>query len=382
MAKARVKRFTSHFMIADESQEIGFEAFNEQIKPFGTRTGGILFAIGTTLSNPDNVLFDMYADKDIPMDRKLLYTWEDVHRYKKMVSEDLAEKYERRVEKEIKKYGINSDYVQSQYYVSFDIVGSKFMTIERLRGNNIMRGRYGIEYIQNKPTNFIVAGFDPAVVNDYAVLTIGESTLIAIDDDKDATTIQNKLVDVSILNRDKHRISIDFLLEYLCNECEKHKVDMLMFDSTAGQEHAVFYLIEKFKERGINTLVIPYSFSGTNKVAMMQYFEDSLFNQTLILPSEEYRNSIPDYDELLEELCYLQKEMSPSGKPTYKAPEGTSFFDDCVMSLAMMNYCTYYTIMNAYKKVIDLGSGVIYPIKPHKYVSIQEKKKRKRVGYY
>lgn len=368
-------------MIADESQEIGFEAFNEQIKPFGTRTGGILFAIGTTLSNPDNVLFDMYSDKDITPDRKLMYTWEDVYRYKMMVSNDLAEKYERRVQKEIKKYGLNSDYVQSQYYVSFDIVGSKFMTIEKLRSNNIMRGTYGTDDLVNKPYNFVVAGFDPAVVNDYAALTIGESTLIIDENDADATRIQNKLKSVSILNRDKHRVSIDYLLEYLCENCEKHKIDMLMFDSTAGQEHAVFYLVEKLRERNINTMVIPYSFSGSNKVAMMQYFEDSLFNQTLILPSEDYRNVIEDYDELLEELCYLQREMSPSGKPTYKAPEGTSFFDDCVMSLALMNYCAYYSIMFAYKKVIDLGGGVVYPIKPHKYISV-EKKKRKRVGYY
>lgn len=377
--------YTSHFMIVDESQEVDFESFNEQIKPFGTRTGGILFAIGTTLSDPDNVLFDMYSDPEITPDRKLLYNWEEVHRYKMMVSQDLADKYERRVQKEIKKYGINSDYIQSQYYVSFDIVGNKFMTIERLRSSNVMRGDYGMANVFNTNRNFIVAGFDPAVVNDYAVLTVGESLIVPDEKGKlDGVDIINHLKEVTIMNKDRHRISIEYLIDEICKKCDEYQIDMLMFDSTAGQEHAAFFLIKELKERGIRTMVIPFSFANKNKVSMMHYLEDSLFNQTIILPREEYRTSIEEYNEMLEEVCYLQKTVSASGTPQFKAPEGTSFFDDCVMSLALMNYCTYFVITNAYKKIIDLGSGVVFPIAPHKNnngVDTKEKNK-KRTGYY
>jgi hypothetical protein len=373
--------YTSHVLFCDESQEIDFESFNEQIKPFTTRTGGILFAIGTTLSNPDNVLFDMYADKNIPKDRKILYTWEMVYEYKKLVNEALADKYKRRVEQEIAKYGLNSDYVQSQYYVSFDIVGDKFMTIERLRGNNVMTGDYG--FIEPPKNSYIVAGFDPAVANDYAAFTLGTAEINLDSNQKlDSTSIVTTLREVEILNRDRHRISIDYLIDEVCERCKKYKIDMLMFDATAGQEHAAFFLIKELKQRGIGTFVIPFSFSNKNKGNMFAYLEDCLFNQTLILPSEDYRETVSDYDELIEEICYLQKKKSPSGHLQYKAPEGEAFFDDAVCSLAMMNYCLYYTAVVALHKIQNLGDNVVLHIKPRKYSGVETKQKKRRAGHY
>lgn len=38
--------FTSHFIFVDEAQEVLDEKFNIQVKPFLTRTGGCLYAIG------------------------------------------------------------------------------------------------------------------------------------------------------------------------------------------------------------------------------------------------------------------------------------------------------------------------------------------------
>lgn len=359
--------FTSHFMICDESQEIGFEKFNEQIKPFSTRTGGILCAIGTTTSNPDNVLFDMYVDQSIPDYRKILYTWEDVYKYKALNNEVGAEKYKRRVEQEINKYGKFSDYVQSQYYVSFNIVGTKFITIDRLRNNGVFRIPGGVDGMKSTKDNFIVAGFDLAVANDYAVLSVGDATYsINETRDIDVGSIRTSLRDVIILNPDRMRVGIDELIDTVAGYCKKYSIDMLMVDSTAGQEHASLFLIKRLKELEIDTMVIPFSFANRNKVSMMTYFENSLFNQTISLPFEDYRADDEHYDEFLEELCYLQKTRNDSGTLQFKAPTGESFFDDCVMSVSLMNYCLHYVVINDGEKIIDLSSDVKFYLTPHK----------------
>ncbi|MGL6131094.1 MAG: hypothetical protein ACRCZ9_05740 [Fusobacteriaceae bacterium] len=376
--------FTSHFMICDESQEIEFEKFNEQIKPFSTRTGGILCAIGTTTSNPDNVLFDMYVDQSLPEYRKILYTWEDVYKYKNLNNESGAEKYKRRVEQEINKYGKFSDYVQSQYYVSFNIVGTKFITIDRLRNNGVFKLVGGKEKIENNRDNFIVGGFDLAVANDYAVISTGESTYELDSYGNVAeTSIKTNLRDVLILNPDRTRIGIDELIDEVANVCKKRSIDMLMVDATAGQEHASLFLIKKLKELEIDTMVIPFSFANKNKVSMMTYFENSLFNQTIALPLEDYREEDEHYGEFLDELCYLQKTRNTSGTLQFKAPNGESFFDDCVMSVAMMNYCLHYASINDGEKLIDLSSEVKYYLSPHKMNAKKKLKKiSNRIGRY
>ena len=77
--------------------------------PQTTRTAGIIVALGTTLPDVSNLLYNLYKSDDIPKERKIIFNWEQVYEMKKLRNEEDAEKYKIRVQKEIAKYGMNSE---------------------------------------------------------------------------------------------------------------------------------------------------------------------------------------------------------------------------------------------------------------------------------
>lgn len=305
----------------------------------------------------------MYKDKGIPDERKIFYTWEDVYACKVMSSKIEAEKYKVRVMKEIDKYSLSSDYVQTQYYCSFNIKGNRFITLEELRELDIFQGDIcdnisSLGKSSNSCMVYRIAGFDPATVNDYAAFSIG----LAYVHSNGNIIVQLK--NIYILNKNMDKISPNELIRRAALLCEEHKIDMIMVDSTGNQEDRSYYLYKELRAIGCNTFVIPYSYGNKNKQKMMGYLEDSFNNKTIIFPKEELRTSHEEYDELLKEMSYLIKESKENGTITYKAPEGSVFFDDLVMSLGQLNYICYYTKMQMKnKKIINLGDGIEYPLR-------------------
>jgi len=361
--------YTSHAIFVDEAQEVNNEHFNEQIKPFVTRTGGVLIAIGTTLPDVENLLYNMYIDDELPTHNKFLMTWEEVVKLKKKNSEDMAEKYQIRVEKEIKKYGKLSEYIQTQYYVSFQVAGDRFITMDKLRANNIFSGEITDDMITVYGNEYVVAGFDPALNNDYAAMSIGVAQL---NDDDNIIVKAQKFI---IFNPDRKNMAITTLVEKVARVCELYKIDMLMVDASGQQSDRAYLLYATLRKNGINTLLVPYDYGGKNKGYMFRYFEDSIFNQSFILPAEEYMRVDETYAEFVDELLYMKKTLSPSGVIQYKAPNGAMFFDDGVCAMAQLNYVTYYVNRNA-GKVVDFGDNIKYKLGLHKYGSNIRKRNR------
>lgn len=353
--------YSAHLLFLDEAQEIDNASFKQQVQPFVTRTGGITYALGTTLPDDSNVLYNMYKDKSIPDESKIMYTWEDVYKSKKCVNEKGADKYKNSVTKEIEAYGIRSEYVQTQYYCSFNVRGERFITIDDLEHNNILSGVMEDnlrEYGGNQHI-YKIAAFDPATTIDFAFLTAGLALKYP-----GSERFKIALKDCRILNKNDEKVSSDRLLDMVVEYCAWNEIDMIMIDATAAQEDRAFHLWKKLKLRGVNTLVIPYSYAGMNKQHMMASFEDAIYNQTLIMPRKEYIEVHEDYRELFEETLYLQRNITDRGTVTYKAPEGDRFHDDGIMSLSMLNYmCYYIQKMSKKNHIIDLGDGVRYKLK-------------------
>lgn len=347
-----------------------------QTSPFVTRTGGIICTIGTTLPDNTNLLYNMYLNKEIGEDKRFFFTWEEVRDLKKIRNPAEAARYEKRVLGEIKRYGIQSDYIQTQYYVSFDIKGSRFTTLDSLEP--LMTGDYGLtqdEIIEasNNMNKYIFASLDTAVMNDYSVMIIGISEEID-------NSIRNIVKKVIIFNPNKEQISPEDLMQKVANICHSYRVDSIIIDTTANQIDRAFYLQKELVNKQINTQIIPYSYANQNKRMMMGYLEDSIFNQNLILPKKEYRKR-SEYNELIEELLYLKKEVSPSGVLTYKAPETSNCYDDAVMALGQFNYC--YKVMMKYisdNKKIKLGGSAVYNLSYNKFLQFDSA--LERAGYY
>lgn len=342
----------------------------------------------TTIPDETNVLYNFWTDKNIPDERKIRYTWEEVYESKKH-SDDLSlplekrgsERYKKSVMQEISKYGLQSEYVQTQYYVSFASRGRKFTTIEDLRRNNVFRGgvtannameiRMEMNNSRDGETiDFVVAGFDPATDHDKAAFSVGILTI----DKKSRDVIKVRIKNVHILNDGMDTISPATLAKKAADVCDLYKVDMVMVDATANQKDRSFYLYKELKLLECDTLVIPYSYGGTNKQVMMGKFEDCLKENRFELLSEEERVVNDHYNEGVRELLYLQKVVTKdaSGRPKieYYAPKAEGYYDDVCCSWSQLTFIGYYLKMNLFafikkRKMIDLGDGIEYPLDYH-----------------
>ena len=367
--------YTSHFQYMDEAQEIIAEHFNTTAKPFTQATGGVCYAIGTANNEPESLLRDMYDDKNIQGIKRIIFDVNKIIKFKEAVSKQHAEKYSARFKKELEKYGLHSEYIQTQYMVNFNIIGDNFTSLERLRQNNILIGDLDDEFV-SQDNEYRIGAVDPALTNDMAGMVIGTSRF------GENNTI-NKVKDVVVLH-DKAEVnkSPDILVNKITQLCLVYKLDYLILDTTGNQGDRAFYLWEAFQEKKCGTMIIPYSYSSTNKKTMLGYLEDTIFNQSLILPKIEYRKTHKAYDELITQLLYLKKKRTDSGNLQYKAPQGKNFYDDLPMTLAQFNYCLEYVRRETGKrKIIDLGGGVSYFFKLRKYKEfdnvISKKSKRK-----
>lgn len=289
-----------------------------------------------------SVLFNMYKDKGIPDNKKIRYDWIDVYKLKVLsdkiydmnknyieIEDRASEIYRRSVEKEIKKYGEKSDYILTQYYVSFDVKGSRFITMDMLEQFNIFRGGRITDTLNvlNDKTQgiatFKIGALDPALDDDYAFLTIGTVVVDLIE----RVVLEIKPRNFYILNEDEDVISPETLIERTGRKCAEYELDMIILDSSAAQADRAYYLYKWLAKNNINTMVIPYAYGNQNKQKMMAYLEDSIYSSRLSLPDLDEAKHHKTFNELIEELLYLQKTYTAS-KIIYKAPEGRQFFDD------------------------------------------------------
>lgn len=309
----------------------------------------------------------MYSDKEIKEDCRLVFDVEDVIKHKQMTENNSeTQKYINRFEKELAKYGQFSDYIQTQYYINFNIIGDNFTSLERLKGNKILTGDLDTEFECSK-TGYKIGAVDPALGRDMAGMFCGIAEFVG---DK----IISEVKDIIILHdKDSDKISPDSLIKKITNICIAHKLDYVILDTTANQGDRVFYLYQNFKKEGCKTFIVPFDYSSSNKKLMFGYLEDALFNQSIILPKYEYRDKNYPYKEFLTQLLYLKKKKTPSGNIQYKAPDGRNFYDDLPMSFAQFVYAMEYIRRGiSERKIVDLGSGIKYFFRKNKYNELKE----------
>ena len=154
--------------------------------------------------------------------------------------------------------------------------------------------------------------------------------------------------------KEGNRIDFKVTAKSIAEYCKKASIDILILDATSADVSASL-IHDEILELGITTLVIPFKFSGGNKESMMWYFESVLFGGLLKLPRD--KDVIFSLRKLIEELLYLLKYKSPSGKMLWECPRSDIFTDDHVMSLAMAIYAVKYLIslQNKKRPIIQIG---------------------------
>lgn len=330
--------FSAAALFLDEgslTEAFGENGFMKSIKPFTNSFAAVTVITGITSTNPSCMQYVAHFDEK---SKHCIYNWKDVYELKLLEDEISAERYKKAVLKDINMLGEFSTEVAVNYLMTYEIVDGKFITRDMMIRNKILNSELGIF---DKNSEYIVAGLDLSTVSDRTVLTIGEINFENRGFEQRVETFHTR--EILVFNINRERLSSEKVAKDVAKYCNTYKIDMLMIDGTGTQGTYIEWIYKELKKQNINTLIIPYNFSGLkNKVILMSNLESMLFSSRCLLPKDELRNKYLEWELLYDELIYLIKDKSKgkNSNTQYYAPSNKT--DDAVMSLALATYCYKY----------------------------------------
>ena len=333
-------------------------------------------------------MYQTYKKKTMPDNRKILYDIEHVYEMIKLRNEDDAERSWMKYQKELTDHGISSDYIRTQYFCSFEIKGTRFVTQNRLEDLGVIKESLltGIDRILEKlpknPKNiYKIGSIDSARYQDMATFIYG---ILKVDTTFEIPKYTVTATDFVIINkeeRDNGNVISPIRLNEKCfNICKENELDMVIYDTTAQQTDRAYYLHTLLKTRGVNTLIIPYAYSGGNKQRMFEKTEEMIESRDVIIPN----TADPDlgYQEFLKQLFYFKKEVLGT-RTKYEAPQARGYYDDFVVAFGQLCYLPHYV-----KKCEDegvtanLASDADYDIEFSKFYENKEEQQYERITKY
>ena len=353
---------TSTFTAVDESTLIDAKQFFKSILPFSSANGGSIVCTGITCTDPSKLAYAVYENEN---SKKISYSWIDYYRILKTTDLKQAEIYKASVETQIQACGGHeSTEAQTNYYMSWDINEGKFTNRTQLQKNKVYETMIGdINY----SADFIVGGLDLSISNDYTVLTIGETYRHSFTSNGRGNLelkegYKHYLKDLKTFNLDRQRMDANKLAKDVAMYCKEYKLDFLMIDATSNQKVQVQLIYEAVLREGINTLVVPFDFAGTqSKVLMVSYLESVMFSGRCKIPLEAYKKSHRSYEIFLDEMLSLLK-IYESGKQNVQFRSPKSKTDDHFFSFCLMVYAVpHVEILINKNKLIEIGTKKIFP---------------------
>ena len=163
----------------------------------------------TTLPSAENLLYQTYKKKSIPDSRKIIYDVEDVYRMRKLRNEEDAEMNRRKFQQELDDHSIYSQYIQTQYYCSFDVKGERFITLDRMESLGVIQEQMlcGMEkMLKNIPYRannwYRIGAVDSARYSDMAVFVGG---LLHVDESENVVKYKVYATDFIIINKEERQ---------------------------------------------------------------------------------------------------------------------------------------------------------------------------------
>ena len=361
-AKASQDGYMASAIFCDEAILVDSAKFMRSIAPFASRNSGSIVITG--ISSTDSSCLQATVH-NMPSAIQYIYPRDKVYKMMKNTHPEEAQKYYNSTEALIEGMGgHNSTEAQTNFHMSWEIATGKFTTRTQLEKNKVYETMLGeINY----NADFVVGGLDLSIANDYTVLTITETyrhaySLARYGSSNIEEGFKHYVKDIITYNLDKQRMDAVELAKKIAKDCKKYKLDLLSVDSTGTQISQVQLIHDEIVKLGINTLVVPFNFSGaTNKLAMVGYAESVMFSGRCKFPLEEYKRSHKPYEIFLDEILSLLK-VKEDGKQNvqYKAPKGKT--DDHVFSCFLSLYCVQHVInLKHNNKLIEIGTKKIFP---------------------
>lgn len=383
-AKAPQDGYMASVLFADEAILIDSTKFMKSFAPFASRNSGSIVITG--IASTDSTCLQ-YVVHNMEKAIKFIYPRDKVFKMMKSTHPEDAHIYFNSTEALIEGMGgHNSTEAQTNFHMSWELSDGLFTTRTQFKKNNVYETIIGdINY----NADYVVGGLDLSVVTDYTAMVISEvwKTNFAFNrygkpDYEESLSHQVK--DFIIYNLDRQRMDAIQLAKKIALDCKKYKLDMVLIDNTGSQHTQIQLIQDQVEKLGINTLLIPYNFSGADKakVTMVGYVESVLFSGRCKIPLEEYKSSHKEYEIFLNEIFALKKEKQ-NGKQNIqvKAPSGIT--DDLCMAFFMSLYCVQHVNNLKFKKqLIEIGTKKIFPrLNKFKLLSEIENKKERQYLY-
>jgi len=303
---------TLDLIIIEEAQDIQDAKLLNTIYPMGAATAATRVHIGTAgyrkcifWDNIDKMNGEQYinpAEKVIAVKRAQYELTKDI----------MHLNYERFVNAEIKKRGLNDDSIKTQYLLQWVLERGQFITYQQLMP------RMG-EYDRLPQSNSICyGGLDFGKAHDSTVLTI-------IDED-------HRILNWLEILGDDYDSQFDTIKSFLRSY---PKMKTLACDSTGNQD----MMVDRLKKHVLPVVVIGYPLSAPRNDEMYK-----LLNGVWV--GEKANGSFPKSDCVLKEkfvsqMLDLQKDIK-NGRWVCSAPNGKDYHDDFCDSLALAELGMYY----------------------------------------
>lgn len=393
--KSKVPGYTIHLILCDEAQLVDSDYFSVNIAPMTNRTGGITIIQGTSLPDASQLLYSTYRRKSILNKHRIMKDVVEVFLSISLRSREEALLYWERYVKEASDWGVHSDYIQSQYFVSFKIKGDRWLELGELEeigipsiehvGMNYLMETHLRGYNENSKRFYKVGSFDSAKKKDMAAYTGGIIEVVDVDDDGN-TEYHSYVTDFRMINEAERKagtiISPTELTNRIANICIKEQLDMLVYEVSGQQSDRAYYLAKELKKRGCNTKVIPIDYGGRNKQKIFLKVESVIQCGGTSFPTLNNTANDRFFREFIEQVKIFRKEYTGS-TVKFAAPDAKGLHDDFISAWVDLIYLPYYCEDCMIKgKTAELDSVQFnYPIRMYKATDEKDRSGRS-IMYY
>ena len=336
---------TSHLTVTDESGKVDNDLFDSSISPFSNSTKGTQVYIGVPSTTPSSLLQKKYEARDNDNSKIdcYFYNWKLCYSLAKKVNPEQAEIMKEASLSEIAVTGgHNSLTNRMNYYLEFSKTDGLFLTKEVIEQHNMFCLNSDSFIEEEGFDTYRVAGIDISATStgDYFVISRGTAW-------RDNIGLYRSTVRrITTLNKDRglDLLTPNYKVDMICKILEEEMIDICMVDSTSQQLHFIQMLRQEMTNRGIKTVLIPFSYTIKTKQSMFSVWEDSLYNGFTKFP---VLHTNWETDRLYEEMQSLMKK-EVSGGYSYEALRSKNDLqtkansDDHVNSVAMLHYCLQY----------------------------------------
>lgn len=333
---SKIESKTYHLILLDEAQDVSEEKIIKSIHPMLAAFSGSIVKIGTAINTQCEFLDAIQRNKRLIYETKgsvrnhFEYDYKVVCQYNKM--------YAKFIDKEIRRYGTDSDYFKMSYGLQWLLDKGMAITIERF--NTSMRWRSG--KIHNYPQNGYIycAGLDLGKKYDNTVLTLFtiERTpkqdlpeYLDIDTVEEADYYTKKIANWFEWEGDNWTTQIHEIAQVL----KDYNVSHLCIDVT-GVGDPIHEMISK-KCEYMDIEIEPVNFNQKTNHNLATLFFKNLNYKSLKVPSHQSISKSKRWNKFLGQLLDCEKVYNGNFlKITH--PPGGAYKDDFVQSMLLGLY--------------------------------------------